>query len=103
MSSELDELRQKLHSETAQMSWLELERFYAEGKLITVTSAMDLIDVAASVAENNSEQIKQWMDDDKIMNTTDEQALAWQKRNADLWTVLVMPWILIQDRDSAAS
>lgn len=99
MKQPLDELRQKIHGETARMSWQELERFYAEGKLVTISPELDLIDVAANVAENKAEQVQKWLDSGQMQNTTDEQAIRWQQENAELWTVLVLPWILVQQRE----
>lgn len=89
-------LRAKLNGETSRMQWAELQRFFASGALISVSDRLDLVDVAASIAADDTAAISQWMADNLIAKVSDAQANAWLQADVVLWTVVVKPWILVQ-------
>ncbi|MDH5572478.1 MAG: DUF2288 domain-containing protein [Gammaproteobacteria bacterium] len=93
-----EEIRQKLNLETARINWKELEKHFARGVLITVSDKLDLIDVALEFVQDNKIDIEAWLADSLIIRTTDEQAKQWSASEPDLWAVVVVPWILIQQR-----
>ena len=97
-SSTADLEWQKLNAETAQIAWKELQRFYAAGSVVVVDAALDLVDVAYQIAQDNAPQFKQWIAEGKIAAVADHQALAWYESDAVVWAVTVKPWVLIQDR-----
>lgn len=91
-------LRVQLNAETAQMPWTELQRFFAAGTVIAVSEALDLIDVAASIASDDKHAVAQWMDRGLLGKASDAQASTWLATDAVLWTVVVKPWILVQQQ-----
>lgn len=98
----LDEvLHAKLNLETAQMSWKELERYFASGALICVGKELDLVDVAVHVANDDKAAVTQWMNLGSVSKVTDAQAQAWHEADAALWAVVVKPWILVQEEPSS--
>jgi len=92
----LTELRDELNRQTAQMPWTELERWFASGGVIRVANELDLIDVAARIAADDKPSIQQWMAAGLIGKVMDNQAAVWLSQNSVLWTVVVKPWILVQ-------
>jgi hypothetical protein len=86
----------KLNLETAQLPWTELQRYFAGGSVIVVSDALDLIDVAARIAADDKATVAAWLDEQRIAKVTDAQARAWLEADATLWTVVVKPWILVQ-------
>ncbi|RJX33456.1 MAG: DUF2288 domain-containing protein [Oxalobacter sp.] len=92
----------KLNLETAQMSWKDLERFYASGALIFVERELDLVEVAVRVANDEKKAVEDWLKAGRIFKVTDAQALAWHEQDASLWTVVVKPWILVQEQGNVA-
>ena len=87
----------KIVGETAKAPWKELERFYAQGMLILVDKSLDLVETSFAISSDNAEQVSQWMDSGLLKRNFDEQAIAWEKNNTDIWTVVIKPWILVQD------
>ena len=87
----------KIVGETAKAPWKELERFYAQGILILVDNSLDLIETSFAISSDNAELVKQWMDSSMLKRKFDKQAIEWEKNNADVWTVVIRPWILVQD------
>ena len=92
--SELE--RAKIISETARIPWLELQRFFAAGKVMLVAAELDLIDVAHALQLDNVEQVKKWTENLQLSPVSDVQAKQWVAEDASLWTVVIKPWILVQ-------
>jgi hypothetical protein len=100
LPEELELLHAKLNLETAEITWTELQRFFAQGVLYAVDASVDLIDVAYAIGVDDAARVKAWMDAGAFTAVTDAQAADWHRRNAVLWSVVVKPWILVQDKGS---
>lgn len=90
------ELHTKINSETARLPWGELQRHFAQGSVVFVSPELDLIDVAVRISHDDKDSITRWMGEGKIGKVTDEQAQAWAEAQAELWTSVVHPFILVQ-------
>lgn len=91
-------VRAKIISETARISWLELQKFYAAGSVITVAAELDLIDVAYAFTRDDKQQVAMWLQQTQISRTTEQQAEQWYQQQAELWAVVISPWVLVQDK-----
>ncbi len=89
--------REKMNLETSRITWKELQRFFAAGKAVSVSSNLDLVDVADQFARDNKVLVEQWMGEGKVGLVTDSQALEWFEEDAEVWAVVVKPWVLVQD------
>lgn len=92
-----EELREHLHSETSKLPWSDLEKHFAQGIVIKVEKGIDILDVAIVIARDNKETLQKWLDDKKVMNVEIEDAKKWNTASADLWSVVVAPFILVQE------
>lgn len=90
------ELRIKINLETARLPWSELERHFAQGTVVYVSEALDLVDVAVRISHDDKDSIAAWMADGKVGKVTDIQAQTWATSEALLWTSVVNPFILVQ-------
>jgi hypothetical protein len=88
--------RTKIFSETAKIPWLELQRFFAAGKVILVAAELDLVDVAYAFQLDDIEQVKTWTENQQVSPVNDDQAKHWVASDALLWAVVVKPWVLVQ-------
>lgn len=91
-------LHQKLNMETAPMPWKELQRHFAAGNVIAVDNDLDLIQVAAGIANDDKVAVKKWMAANQLLKVSDTQAQAWLVQDAVLWAVVVKPFILVQEK-----
>jgi hypothetical protein len=94
----LDQMRAQLNTETAKTDWSELEKFFAKGMLIKVATGLDLVEVAAHIACDKSAEVQAWMTTGKLVRLSDTVATDWHERRPAIWTVVVAPWILVQER-----
>lgn len=89
--------KEKVNLETAKISWTDLQRFFAKGEVIWIDAKLDLVEVAHQFSIDNKTQVKNWLENQQIALVSDNQALQWFETNAQLWAVVVKPWILVQE------
>lgn len=92
--SELE--KAKVNLETSQIPWTELQRFFAAGLAIAVDDGLDLVDVAYQFSIDNKPLVEDWLKSKRIGPVSDHQARVWHENQADVWAVVVKPWILVQ-------
>lgn len=90
------DLRLKVNRETARLPWTELLKHFAAGNVVWVANSLDLVDVAVRVSHDDKANISQWMDSGLLAKVSDAQAAQWLESNAELWAVVVSPFILVQ-------
>lgn len=93
---DLSGLRTKLNLETARLSWTELARYFAGGRLVRVDADLDLLEVAEAMAEDHSARVGRWLEAGAVASVSDEEARRWQAADAQLWAVVIKPWVLVQ-------
>ncbi|MDY0148055.1 MAG: DUF2288 domain-containing protein [Halothiobacillus sp.] len=84
--------------QTAPIGWAQIEPFFARGQVIHVGSSLDLVEVAVAVAEDDKSRVADWMSAGVFGLLPTEIARHWVSDTADLWGVVVTPWVLVQDR-----
>jgi hypothetical protein len=94
------DLRTKINLETARLPWSELQRHFAQGTVVYVSEELDLVDVAVRISHDDKESITKWMDEGKLGKVTDLQAQTWAAGDAELWTSVVSPFVLVQPQKS---
>jgi len=90
-------IRAKLVSETAKIPWSELQRFFAAGQTLCVVAELDLIDVAFAFQQDDAGQVKSWLQKEMVYPVVDSLAREWISRDSTVWTVVVKPWVLVQN------
>ncbi len=88
--------KQKMNLETSLIHWRELQRFFANGSAIFVSNELDLLDVAFEFSKDNTAQVDSWLQQGTVGKVSDQQALHWFEQDAEVWAVVVKPWILVQ-------
>jgi hypothetical protein len=89
--------RVELEKECAQISYKELERFFAKGALILVEKDLNIIDVAEVIQEDNSKALETWIQKGQVVRVHDEHAIKWSKNHSDLLAVTMTPWVIVQE------
>lgn len=95
--------RAKINLETASAPWTALERFFAQGRLVWVAPTLNLLDVALAASQDEAAKIAAWQQAGELRQPEMAQARIWQADNQQLWTVVVKPWVFIQETDAADS
>lgn len=92
-------LRAKVNLETSRIAWKELQRYFASGAAVAVSSKLDLVEVAYQMSVDNKTQIAEWLQQGMVGKVSDEQATAWYEADAEMWAVVISPWVLVQQAD----
>lgn len=95
--------KESINLETAKIAWKDLEVYFAAGNVISVSFDLDLTEVALQITEDNSKQLKDWMEKGMIDVVTDEQAKDYADTEITVWAVVIKPWILIQSTEDSLS
>ena len=85
-----------MHGQTAQLAWSELARFFAAGKVLFIAPELNLVEVAAAVSADDTEQVSKWLELQQLLPVNDQQAADWQECDQLMWAVVTAPWVLIQ-------
>jgi hypothetical protein len=96
MSDKQVPLSKKLNLETARAPWRELQPFFASGMVLHVREGLDLLLVGEQFAADNAPLFQEWLDSGQVGQVTDGQALEWFDSDAELWTLVIKPWVLVQ-------
>lgn len=87
----------ELVTETAQFHWVDLQRFYARGRVLVVSNGANLLEISAILAQDKAVEFEHYLNENQVAIANDDQALRWVEANALLWTVVIAPWVLVQE------
>ncbi|VTS64728.1 Uncharacterized conserved small protein [Streptococcus dysgalactiae subsp. equisimilis] len=75
-----------------------MQPFFARGALLQVDAALDLVEVAAALAEDDREKVAAWLAGGGLGKVEEAAAKDFLERDPPLWAVVVAPWVVIQER-----
>ncbi|MBV5301882.1 MAG: DUF2288 family protein, partial [Methylococcales bacterium] len=58
---------------------------------------LDLVEVGYQFSIDSKSHVQVWMENNQVALVSDAQALRWFESHAELWAVVVKPWILVQE------
>ena len=89
--------KDKVNQETSKIAWSELQRFFAQGLAVYISSSLDLVEVADAFAKDKTSLVEKWMQQQQVHLVSDQQAAEWIQNDLQVWAVVVKPWVLIQN------
>ncbi|WP_372748118.1 DUF2288 domain-containing protein [Litorivivens sp.] len=90
------DLETRLNGQTGRIGWHELQRYFARGVVREVAQGIDLIDAGKAIIDNDTSTVEAWIAQDKLRVPDDTQAQQWFDENAEVWALVIAPWVLIQ-------
>lgn len=90
-------LREKLRLESGVAEWALLREHIERDAAIIVTTDLDMIEAAYQIARDNTAQVRQWLNDGQLIKPAPEQIIAWQSSEPSFSSVVVAPFVLIQE------
>ncbi len=89
-------ITKKLQNEIGTVGWSLLKPHAERGVLLIIHSQLDLLEVAVQIAEDQTEQVRSWLDDGKITRPSSSRMKEWETKNSIFTCVIVHPFILVQ-------
>ena len=97
MTESLDELSTKLNTQTGKVSWPDIQRHFARGVVLVVGCQADLLNIAADIIRDNHAAVEDFLANEDLKKASIEDARSWQENDPLFWSVVVAPWLLIQE------
>lgn len=90
-------LLEKLRHESGIAKWSLLRDHIERDATFIVASGTDMIEVAYQIAQDNTKQVSQWLDEGQLVKPSPEQIADWQNSQPNFSSVVVAPFVLIQE------
>lgn len=94
----MTEVKKCFERDLATVCWRELRVHLQRDAIVTVDRDLDMVTTATAVADDDMEQVAEWIDDQLLGKPTAYQLQQWE---ADLdrkfKMLIVQPYILVQD------
>jgi len=91
-----ESLTEKLKNEIGTADWSLLKPHAERGVLLIIHPQLDLLEVAVQIAEDQTEQIRMWLDGGKITRPTPARLKEWETGETIFTCIIVHPFVLVQ-------
>ncbi|MCF6300585.1 MAG: DUF2288 domain-containing protein [Proteobacteria bacterium] len=95
---DVGDCRNLFQQEMAEISYLELQKFFAKGVLLIVHKDVDMVETAMAIHQDNAKIIQQMMSDQTLIRAHDDHASLWYRKKSSLMALTVAPWVLVQTK-----
>ena len=92
---------EKLHSETALFHWKDLQRFFAQGKVLLVDQTLNLVNTASLFADDKVKELEPLINAESVRAPSNDQARTWFAGDVELWVVVVAPYVIVQEQSAS--
>jgi hypothetical protein len=102
---EFDEkaVRTSLQASLDEAEWSWLKKHAERDAVIWISPGLNLVDVGVSVAGDDSDAVKGWLTNGQMRKPSKEELATWdQNPTRRFWSLVVQPYVLIQERPEAA-
>ncbi len=94
----MSELRSQLVAALDEAEWDWLEPHAKRDSVIIVSAALNLIDVAEAIANDNVIYVQRWIAEALIQKPSPDQLSNWQQNRAKRFNALIVqPYVLVQE------
>lgn len=94
----MSEIVASLKRDLAEVSWRELRIHLQRDVIIIVAAAVDLIEVAVAVANDDKNQVESLIAANQLVKPTEKQLVSWEQEPGRRFQMLIVqPYILIQE------
>lgn len=93
-----NDLSKKLEGEIQEASFDMLLDHYVKKILIEI-SGLDLLEVAVAVATDDSDNVKKWLDEKKLIRSEDLNVDTYKKNNQKFKFLIIQPYVLVKQID----
>ncbi|MEL7050708.1 MAG: DUF2288 domain-containing protein [Cyanobacteria bacterium J06588_5] len=99
-------MSEDLHAELTNMmgpiQWEYLKPHVQRDAVVIVNEHLNLADVGVAIASNNTQAVERWITEQLIVKPNTEQLTLWSAQNKTFTSVIVQPYVLIQDAPTDA-
>ena len=94
-----------LHTELTEMmgpiQWEWLKPHVQRDAVVIVKEQLNMADVWVAIAQNKTLSFERWINEQLIIKPNAEQLTIWSSENKQFLSLIVQPYVLIQDKATA--
>jgi hypothetical protein len=95
-------MTEDLHAELTKLmgpvQWEWLKPHVQRDVVVIVHPDLDLAEVGVAIATDNTQAVERWITEQLILKPNAEQLVEWSRDNKCLTSLIVQPYVLVQDR-----
>lgn len=96
-----DDLHAELTDMMGPIQWEWLKPHVQRDAVVIVNEQLNLADVGAAIAQNQTQTVERWINEQLIIKPNAEQLTIWSSENKQFLSLIVQPYVLIQDKATA--
>lgn len=81
------------------IQWEWLKPHVQRDAVIIVDEGLELAEAGVAIASNNTQTVERWITEQLIIKPTAEQLTLWSSENKSFTSLIVQPFVLIQDKE----
>lgn len=93
-----EDLRAELEKMVGPVQWEVLKPHAGRDAVVVVDAQLDLVEVGEAIASDSTQAVSRWINEQLIIKPTAEQIVDWSRENKRLMSLIVQPYVLVQDR-----
>ena len=92
----MSNIQTQLKQQIADIDWKDLIPHAQRDAIVIVNKPLDLIQVGCAIAEDNSQQVQNWISEQLVQKPTALQLSQWNENPTQRFqTIIVQPFVLI--------
>lgn len=96
----MQDIKDKLAEDVADIEWKDLIPHSQRDAIIVVTPHLDLLDVGAAIANDNTQSVHHWISESLIYKPSAQQLSDWNTQpETKFTTLIVQPFVLVAQSD----
>ncbi|MEL6350305.1 MAG: DUF2288 domain-containing protein [Cyanobacteria bacterium J06627_28] len=96
-----DDLHAELTDMMGPIQWEWLKPHVQRDAVVIVNEQLNLADVGVAIAQNQTQTVERWINEQLIIKPNAEQLTIWSSENKQFLSLIVQPYVLIQDKVTA--
>ncbi|MGV2829063.1 DUF2288 domain-containing protein [Myxosarcina sp. GI1(2024)] len=94
----MSDLQARLKQDLAHIAWKELLPHAKRDALVIVDPKLNLVEVGAAIARDNSNLVRDWIDTQAIGKPSSQQLTCWNREpQKQFATLIVQPFVIVQE------
>lgn len=90
------DLIEKLTNDVDEAKWELIKDHHERGAAFLVDDSLDLVAVGVAMAKDQVEYIRNWLEEGKILQPTEELISAWKEVDVYFRYLIIQPYVLFQ-------
>lgn len=91
------DLREDLVNMIGPVQWEWLKPHVQRDAVVVVNEQLNLADVGVAIATDNTQAVERWISEALIQKPSAEQLATWSSENKRFTSLIVQPYVLVQD------